>query len=56
MEAFFAQRFDDEFSDKWIVLDDEYAHRRLLNILISDQNLERPNLRKVPLGTQRRRE
>ncbi len=43
-----AQRLDDEFSDERVVLDHQYSHRRLLNALRSDTNLERPNRRAVP--------
>jgi hypothetical protein len=47
IEAFFAQRLDNEFADQGIVLDDKYSHRRLLNSLdIWDEEL--PNLYAVP--------
>jgi hypothetical protein len=48
--AFLAQRLDDEFADKRVILDDEYSRRRLLNTFRSDPNLERPNLGAVPVG------
>jgi hypothetical protein len=48
--AFFAQRLDDEFADKWVVLDHQYSHQRLLNVLTSDTNLERPTPCTVPVS------
>jgi hypothetical protein len=48
--AFLAQSLDQQFADKWIVLDHEYSRRRLLNTLISDASLERFNLETVPRG------
>ena len=51
-----AQRLDDEFPDKFIVLDDKYAHRRYLKYLIYVRNQERPATWDVPApispGTQ----
>jgi hypothetical protein len=48
--TFLAQSFHHQFADKWIILDEKYSHRPLLNTLTSDASLERPNLETVPAG------